>query len=344
MPRSFIVYNFNKNILRLHPTYKANIYESKFPAYGSRLVYGTSGLGGIWGEVNEPESIDCILYALENGITSFDTAPSYNNAELYLGKALKQWKVKLPFISTKVGRLRGDSAFDVKLNYSPRGMKESVLRSLEILGVDKVDLLFLHEPQWIPLEKIQEVLETFLSFKGQGFAEMLGIGGNPSVAFMPYLSNKYFDVISTFCMMDACNLSAFNEIIPVTLKENISVYAASALHFSLLGNRFDQYTKEDPGIAEISKIDIQNAIRVNELAKKNDLCLATLAQRYLFSIEEATRVVIGARKISQIESTISDWKGGALPKNIFNEISEIIRPPKPTKINSKRTNNRDFDF
>lgn len=311
--------------MKLYPTYKANIYESKFPAYGSRLVYGTSGLGGIWGKVNEPESIDCILYALENEITSFDTAPSYNNAELYLGKALKQWKGKIPFVSTKVGRLRGDSAFDAKLDYTPKGMKESVLRSLEVLGLDKVNLLFLHEPQWVPLDKVEEILETFLSFKEQGFAEMLGIGGNPSVDFMPYVSNKYFDVISTFCMMDACNLSAFDGIIPVTLKENLSVYAASALHFSLLGNRFEQYTKDDPGITEISKIDIQNAIRVNEPAKKYDLTLATLAQRYLFSIEEATRVVIGARKISQIQSTILDWKAGALPKNIFDEISGIIR-------------------
>ncbi|HET7119222.1 MAG TPA: aldo/keto reductase [Hanamia sp.] len=311
--------------MKLYPTYKANIYESKFPVYGSRLVYGTSGLGGIWGKVNEPESIDCILYALENGITSFDTAPSYNNAELYLGKALKQWKGKIPFVSTKVGRLRGDSAFDAKLDYSSQGMKESVLRSLDVLGLDKVNLLFLHEPQWVPLDKVEEILETFLSFKEQGFAEMLGIGGNPSVAFMPYVSNKYFDVISTFCMMDACNLSAFDGIIPVTLKENLSVYAASALHFSLLGNRFQQYTKEDPGITEISKIDIQNAIRVNKLANKYDLTLATLAQRYLFSIEEATRVVIGARKISQIQSTILDWKAGALPKKIFDEISGIIR-------------------
>ncbi|MGN6196486.1 MAG: aldo/keto reductase [Ginsengibacter sp.] len=311
--------------MKLYPTYKANIYDSKFPAYGSRLVYGTSGLGGIWGEVNEAESIDCILYALENEITSFDTAPSYNNAELYLGKALKQWRGNRPFVSTKVGRLRGDSAFDAKLDYTPEGMKESVLKSLDVLGLDKVDLLFLHEPQWVPSGRTEEVIETLLSFKEQRFTGMLGIGGNPSVAFMPYVSNNYFNVISTFCKMDACNLSAFDEIIPVTLKENISVYAASALHFSLLGNRFEQYTKEDPGIDEISKIDIRNSMYVNELAKKYDLPLATLAQRYLFSVEEATRVVIGARKVSQIQSTISDWKAGQLPKKVFDEITGIIR-------------------
>lgn len=51
--------------------------------------------------MNEQESIDCIVYAFKNEITSFDTAPPYNNAELYLGKALKHWKGERPFISSK---------------------------------------------------------------------------------------------------------------------------------------------------------------------------------------------------------------------------------------------------
>lgn len=57
------------------PTYKSDIYTSTFPAKGSRLVYGTSGLGGVWGEVDENESIECLLYAFEQGITSLDTSP-----------------------------------------------------------------------------------------------------------------------------------------------------------------------------------------------------------------------------------------------------------------------------
>lgn len=72
--------------MALTPTYKADIYQSDFPGDGSRLVYGTSGIGGVWGPVDEQESIDCVLYALENGITSFDTSPSYGNAEFFLGK------------------------------------------------------------------------------------------------------------------------------------------------------------------------------------------------------------------------------------------------------------------
>ena len=321
--------------MSLKPTYKADIYQSNIPFYGSRLVFGTSGLGGVWGEAQENESIECILYALENGITSFDTAPSYSNAEIYLGKALKQWKGVQPFISTKVGRLKSDSAFDAKLDYSPKGMKESLKRSMDLLGVDKVNLLFLHEPQWVPLDRIEEILETLLSLKEDGYTDLLGIGGNPPKSFIPYINNKYFQVTSSFCKMDACNLSAFTELLPITLKENIIVYAASSLHFSLLGNRFEQFIKQHPGYSEISDADIKNALKVNEVAKKNNVSLSTLSQRYLFSVEEASRVVIGARKIDQIKSTVQDWKAGALPEVLFNEITEIILNPKNKDYNNK---------
>jgi aryl-alcohol dehydrogenase-like predicted oxidoreductase len=145
----------------LKPSYKKDIYASDFFVKGSRLVYGTSGLGGVWGEVDEDESIDCLLYAFENGITSLDTSPSYSQSEKYVGKALKRWQGEKPFISTKVGRLQSATAFDAVLDYSPEGMKNSVLRSLDLLSVDSVDLLFLHEPQWVPIGQIDRISRGF---------------------------------------------------------------------------------------------------------------------------------------------------------------------------------------
>ncbi|AQG80721.1 aldo/keto reductase [Spirosoma montaniterrae] len=311
----------------MKPTYKPDIYSSTFPAHGSRLVYGTSGLGGVWGAVDPGESVDCLLYALENGITSLDTSPSYSNSETYVGKALRRWEGERPFLSTKVGRLQAATAHDARLDYSVEGMTNSIKRSLDLLGVDSVDLLFLHEPQWVPLDRIDEILDTLQSFREAGYTRMLGIGGNPSPEFRPYIRSKVFQVVSTFCRMDACNLSAFDEEVGLYQQQNIAVYAASALHFSLLGNRFETYTKQPPvGDDYISDRDIQNAIRVNEIAKKHGLPLPTLAQRYLFSMAEATRVVMGARTIPQIQNTINDWRQGALPEEVFDEITNTIAP------------------
>jgi len=307
------------------PTYKKDINQDDFPGEGSRLVYGTSGLGGVWGEIDPVESVDCLLYAFEQGICSVDTSPSYSESETIVGRALAQWKGERPFISTKVGRLKAATAFDAKLDYSKEGMKESFQRSLDTLQVDAVDLLFLHEPQWVPLERIDEIFETLQEFKEQGKVGMIGCGGNPPPAFMPLFDRNIFEVVSTFCRMDACNLSAFEEEVTLYQKKNVFIYAASSLHFGLLGTRLEQYTENPPKDNEyISAADIYKANEVNKLARSYDLSLSSLAQRYLFSMQEATRVVMGARNMNQIKSSLEDWKQGALPKLLFDEITELI--------------------
>ena len=311
---------------KLTPTYQPDIYKSDFPDFGSRLVLGTSRLGGVWGEVNEQESIDCILYALENNISSFDTAPSYGNAEVYLGKALAQWNKERPFVSTKVGRLKTETAFEARLDFSIQGMSASLMRSLELLQLDYVDLLFLHEPQWVPMNRIDEILELLISFQEAGYTKMLGIGGNPSKLFEPYITSKYFKVISSFTKMDACNLSAFDDILPQTIPKQLFFYAASSLHFGLLGNRFGQFVSDgNIGFEDnISEKDIETAVLVNNLAVKAGMSLAELSHRYLFSIAEASRLVMGARKLDKIIDTISYWNTGTLAKTLYDEITKTI--------------------
>ena len=155
---------------------------------------------------------------------------------------------------------------------------------------------------------------------------MLGIGGNPSKSFEPYITNKYFTVISSFTKMDACNLSAFDDILPQTIPKQLFFYAASSLHFGLLGNRFGQFVSEgNKGVEDnISAKDIETAVLVNHIAVKAGMSLAELSQRYLFSIAEASRVVIGARQLDEIIDTISYWNTGSLAKTLYDDITKTI--------------------
>ncbi|WP_271783038.1 aldo/keto reductase [Aquimarina algiphila] len=305
------------------PSYIENYEISDAFGGENRLVFGTSGLGGVWGKVEAQESVDTLLYAFENGISVLDTAPSYANAEKYVGEAIRQWKGKNPFVSTKIGRLKGNDAFEVKLDYSKDGMKKSLENSLETLNTS-IDLLFLHEPQLVPLDQIEDVIETLLEFKSQGLVKELGVGGNPNSTFMPYVKKKYFTVVSGFLKMDACNLSVFDGEIQQYKKEGIAYYAASALHFSLLGNRFKKYQNDGADGEWITESDLLNARKVKAIADKQEMSLATLAQRYLFSIKEADRVVMGAKNLTQIKSTIHDWKLGKLDQETFEEVSKVI--------------------
>ncbi|MEH0152655.1 aldo/keto reductase [Limibacter armeniacum] len=307
------------------PVYKQDIYQDNDAfSHGSRLVLGTSGLGGVWGPVDEQESIDCILYALENGILSMDSAPSYSRAEAFLGKALRQWKGEKPYISTKVGRLVAEKADEYHLDYTHEGMIRSVECSLETIGVEQVDLLFLHEPHLVPFERKDEIIETLRYIKEKGWARKIGVGGNPVDEFYPFLDSGLFEVVSGFTKMDACNMSAFEKDIPYFQQKGIAYYAASALHMGLLGRRYEEYCEQRPNNEWISNRDVDVAIKVKPIADELGIDIAELGLRYVLSVKEADRVVIGARKSYQVQNTIDFWQKGALSEEIFQKITDAI--------------------
>ncbi len=290
----------------------------------SRLVLGTSGLGGVWGEVDEDESIEAILYALEQGIKVIDTAPSYYKAQEYVGKALQKWKGERPFISTKIGRLQAEAADEIYLDYSPEGMRDSMLKSLDLLGVERIDLLFLHEPQLVPVEKMNAIMDTLHSFQDEGIVKMLGIGGNPDGAFWQYVKRENFQVVSSFLKMDACSLEGFTYDIPRYLEEGLAIYAASSLHMGLLGSKFEEFVESPPNNGWIEKVHIDNAAKVKKIAQKNSMTLTELALRYLFSMREAERVVMGPKDLDEVRNSLRIFEKGPLPKGLFNQVTEVL--------------------
>lgn len=307
------------------PTYiKDDHTKSSFFNQQSRLVCGCSGLGGVWRPIAEKDALDIILFALENGVSVFDTAPSYNKSQEFLGKALKIWSGEKPIISTKVGRLQSEKADDCIVDYSTETMKKSVYESLEVIGVDHIDILFLHEPHLVPVHKMDEIMDCLNGFKKEGIVKMLGIGGNPTAAFYPHMIKKNFDVLSGFLKMDACNLSGFESDIPHIQREKIAYYAASGLHMGLLGRRLEQYAKERPNNEWITNKDVDIALQINQIAQKYDIPLSRLALRYLFSIKEADRIVVGPSKKEQIVDVLEAWSEGKLAESIFDEITETI--------------------
>lgn len=311
------------------PTFISGDYSnSPFFNNQSRLVCGCSGLGGVWRPIEENDAIDTLMYALENGVSAFDTAPSYNRSQEFLGKTLKQWSGAKPFISTKVGRLFSEKADDCVVDYSPETMRKSVYESLETIGIDTIDLLFLHEPHLVPVEKMGVIMDCLKDLKKEGVVKMLGIGGNPTEPFYPHMIKDNFDVLSGFLKLDACNLSGFERDIPQIQKENIAYYAASALHMGLLGRRLEQYNTERPNNEWITNSDVDIALKVNEIAIEHNIPLSRLALRYVFSTKEADRVIVGPTTKDQLIDLLNAWEEGKLPIEVFNKITDTITSHK----------------
>lgn len=292
--------------------------KNETPDFLCRCVLGTAGLGGVWGTVDPKESVRSILKSLENGIRSIDTAPSYGDAEVFVGKALRQWRGPKPVISSKVGRLKTFAAHEGRYDYSTEGMQRSVEQSLKTLGVSSLDILFLHDSSQIEVGSAETVIETLVAFKEKGYAKKIGIGGNPPSWMARYLKPEIFDVVMEYNKLNACNLIALDENLPYCLANNIQYYAASPLNMGLLGSSYNSFIGSPP--AWLDKGFIDAAIRVKALADAHNIALPALAHRFLLSLPYTFQIVIGASNSAQLSATIDDFKSGPLPEFLMNEV------------------------
>jgi len=290
--------------------------------YLSKCVLGTAALGGIWGPVDKAESVNAILLALEYGIETIDTAPAYADAEEIVGAALKQWKGKLPRINTKVGRLKCYATDEGIYDYSPSGMEKSVHESLTTLGVEAIDVLFLHDPAAITQDDdVEAIFKQMQRFKQAGLAKKIGIGGNLPDWFKQYDFASVFDVVMEFNRLDACCIDALTTSIPYYQVNNIQFYSASPLHMGLLGNKYQQFVDTPP--VWMDKESIDKAKQIKKVADKYNLSLSTLAHRFILTLPADFKMVIGPGNSEQLLKTLFDIQRGALPEQVFKEIMNL---------------------
>src|SRR6185437_9898930 len=287
----------------------------------SLCVLGTAGLGGVWGKIDPEESIKTILIALKNGVTCIDSAPAYGDAESFVGIALSQWEGEKPLISTKVGRLKSYSATEGLYDYSNYGMEKSVENSLKTLDIPVIDILFLHDPGAIHERDAERILEKLVQFKKGGYSKKIGLGGNSPDWFKKYITGDLFDVVMEYNRLNVCWTDPLYSTLSDCKSKGIDFYAASPLYMGLLGNRFEEYIASPPEWLQTSSI--KRAEQVKMIADRYQIRLASIAHRFLLSVPENLKIVIGPKDSNQLQQAVIDFREGPLPKNIMEEIKGL---------------------
>ena len=147
----------------------------------SPLSFGASSLGGVFHDIDEGRAIESVFVALDGGMNLIDVSPYYGHykAETVLGKALRQIPRDRYILSTKVGRYGKDGVNT--WDYSGRRAQESVMESMERLGVEHIDLIHVHDIEFqagLPggLQKVvDETLPALVELKEKGLVSHVGI-------------------------------------------------------------------------------------------------------------------------------------------------------------------------
>jgi len=308
----------------------------------SVIGFGCWAIGGRhWGEVDDGDSREAILRALELGIDFFDTADVYGlgHSEEILGETLGPRRRSV-FIATKVG-----GRWDEKGNVRVDGSREYILRavddSLRRLRTDYVDLYQLHTPD--PERPIGESVEALAETVKLGKARYIGLS-NVSVAQL----ERALTVAPIQTVQPEYSMLKRTEekrLLPLCREKGIGILAYSPMARGLLTGKFgpqttfppDDIRAVDPAFqGELFSIHLAAVEKIKKVARSIDATSAQLALAWVLSNPAVSVALAGTKKPHQIEETAkaADLR---LTESVMGELDAILSETEKRKSDYTRS-------
>jgi aryl-alcohol dehydrogenase-like predicted oxidoreductase len=302
----------------------------------SEIGLGCMGMAEFYGSTNDQASLATLERAIELGVTFFDTADMYGvgSNEVLLGKALKPYKDKIT-LATKFGFVREAKTpysinAPISLNGRPEYVKTACEASLKRLGVDKIDLYYLHRVD--PNVPIEDTVGAMAKLVQEGKVRYLGLSEvNVNSLKRAHAIHPITAVQSEYSLWVRGPEEA---IIPTCEELEISFVAYSPLGRGFLTNKLtskDQLEKEDfrrllPRFADENAF--KNARLVQEfalMAKELRCTPAQLALAWILNKSPRTIPIPGTRHPKYLEENV----GAAslhLSKDSMDKIDTLFSP------------------
>jgi len=191
--------------------------------------------GGAPGQLDEERGVATVEAAMKAGCTLIDTAPLYGNtvSEKIIGQALRANPelAKGVTVTTKVGRSSEGR------DYSYDAVMKSVEGSIQRLGIDRFEILYVHDAMGVPIEEVigkDRALGALRQLQDEGVLKYVGTAANDPDANGPFIETGEFDVAVVPDAWSLLNQSANRYIFPAAEKHNVGIALATPIERGLL--------------------------------------------------------------------------------------------------------------
>ncbi|WP_117207987.1 aldo/keto reductase [Allorhizocola rhizosphaerae] len=305
------------------------------PVSLSRLGLGGSQLGNLYREVSDATAAQTFEAAWEAGIKYFDTAPHYGLglSERRFGSLLHGLPRDSYILSTKVGRLlepnpafageQDNEGFAVpartvrRWDFSREGIRRSIGDSLERLGLDRIDIAFLHDPENHWRQALDEGLPALLELRDEGVVGAIGAGMNIAQHLTELVRGHDVDVV--MCAGRYTLLEQADELMSAAAENGVGVVIAGVYNSGLLARpRPDSQARYNYAPAPPDLVSRVHAIA--DVCERHGVTLPEAALAFPLRHPAVVSVVVGAGTPSQLTDA-TQRLAGHIPEVVWSELA-----------------------
>lgn len=303
------------------------------------LGYGAANVGNLFRPLTDEDSWAVLEAAWDSGIRYFDTAPHYGLglSERRLG-AFLQTKPRSDYVlSTKVGRLLRpnpdhagglDTANDFHVpddltrvwDFSAEGIRTSLDESRERLGIERIDLLYLHDPERHDLDlALAEALPALEQLRADGQVTAIGIGSMVSEALAASVRAADLDLIMVAGRYTLLEQPAAVDVLPACRERGTGIVAASVFNSGLLASN----EPRRDGRYEYGELpdDLwERLLRIARVCADHDVPLPAAAIQFPLQSDVVRSVVVGGSRPAQLRQN-AEYAAIDIPAALWNDLA-----------------------
>ena len=283
------------------------------------LSFGASSLGAEFRSITLDEAMLSTKTAIDLGMNFIDTSPFYGRgmSEIMLGLGLRGIPRDRYLLGTKLGRYS-----DVHFDFSAKRVEESVHVSLQRLGTDYLDILLLHDVEFVPLTQIwEETLPAVLKLKKEGKVRAVGFSCYPMKTFHTVLDHveNEIDCVLSYNRYTLQNTSFVDELLSRLEAKGIGAMNAGPFSARLLTNA------ELPGWLKEPE-EVKAAARAAaRLCESRGVDIAQLAIQFSCEHPGLATTIAGSANPTNIRKW-ADWLEQPIDRSLLADVMAIFEP------------------